>query len=77
MGGAGWVDPDVFRNASPIARVRTDAPPFLVVHGSADTVIPVERVERRSGAASVAYTSRCGASSRRSTATSPARLMST
>ena len=33
--------PDVFRNASPIARVRADAPPFLVVHGSADTVIPV------------------------------------
>ena len=33
--------PDVFRNASPIARVRADGPPFLVVHGSADTVIPV------------------------------------
>jgi acetyl esterase/lipase len=35
--------PEVFRNASPIARVRADAPPFLVVHGSADTVIPVEQ----------------------------------
>jgi acetyl esterase/lipase len=33
--------PEVFRNASPIARVRPDAPPFLVVHGAADTVIPV------------------------------------
>ncbi|MBV9515201.1 MAG: alpha/beta hydrolase, partial [Mycobacteriaceae bacterium] len=33
--------PEVFRQASPIARVRADAPPFLVVHGSADTVIPV------------------------------------
>jgi len=33
--------PHVFRNASPIARVRPDAPPFLIVHGSADTVIPV------------------------------------
>lgn len=33
--------PEVFRAASPIARVRADAPPFLVVHGSADTVIPV------------------------------------
>ncbi|MCG5432024.1 alpha/beta hydrolase [Mycobacterium sp. MYCO198283] len=33
--------PAVFRDASPIARVRPDAPPFLVVHGSGDTVIPV------------------------------------
>jgi acetyl esterase/lipase len=42
--------PEVFRAASPIARVRPDAPPFLVVHGTADTVIPVgearEFVER-------------------------------
>ncbi|MGV0656552.1 alpha/beta hydrolase, partial [Mycolicibacterium thermoresistibile] len=33
--------PEIFRCASPIARVHADAPPFLVVHGSADTVIPV------------------------------------
>ena len=33
--------PELFRNASPIARVRPDAPPFLIVHGSNDTVIPV------------------------------------
>jgi acetyl esterase/lipase len=33
--------PELFRAASPIARVRPDAPPFLVVHGSADSVIPV------------------------------------
>ena len=33
--------PDLFRAASPIARVHRDAPPFLVIHGSADTVIPV------------------------------------
>ncbi|MCV7001557.1 alpha/beta hydrolase [Mycolicibacterium alvei] len=32
---------DIFRSASPIARVRPDAPPFLVVHGTADTVIPI------------------------------------
>jgi acetyl esterase/lipase len=42
--------PELFRAASPIARVRPDAPPFLVVHGSADSVIPVgqarEFVER-------------------------------
>ena len=33
--------PELFRNASPIARVRPDAPPFMIVHGAADTVIPV------------------------------------
>lgn len=35
--------PGIFRKASPIARVRPDAPPFLVVHGSGDTVIPVQQ----------------------------------
>jgi acetyl esterase/lipase len=42
--------PEVFRAASPIAQIRPDAPPFLVVHGTADSVIPVgqarEFVER-------------------------------
>jgi acetyl esterase/lipase len=33
--------PQLFRDASPIARVRPDAPPFLIVHGGSDTVIPV------------------------------------
>jgi acetyl esterase/lipase len=53
--------PDVYRAASPIARVRSGAPPFLVVHGSADTVIPVEHacafVERlrATSRSSVAY----------------------
>jgi len=32
---------EVYRAASPIARVGPYAPPFLVVHGTADTVIPV------------------------------------
>jgi acetyl esterase/lipase len=35
--------PHVFKNASPIALVRPDAPPFLVVHGTADRFVPVER----------------------------------
>ncbi len=35
--------PETFRAASPIARVHQDAPPFLVIHGSADNVIPVEQ----------------------------------
>lgn len=33
--------PEVFRKASPIARVHRDAPPFLVIHGTRDSVIPV------------------------------------
>lgn len=35
--------PHLFKNASPIARVRPDAPPFLVVHGTADRFVPVQR----------------------------------
>lgn len=37
--------PDIFRKASPIARVHPDAPPFLVVHGTGDTVIPVAQAQ--------------------------------
>lgn len=33
--------PDIFRDASPVVRVRSDAPPFLVVHGTDDGIIPV------------------------------------
>lgn len=35
-------DPDAFRRASPVHRVREDAPTFLVVHGRRDTLTPVE-----------------------------------
>jgi acetyl esterase/lipase len=35
--------PELYRDASPIARVHRNAPPFLVIHGSKDTVIPVEQ----------------------------------
>jgi acetyl esterase/lipase len=34
--------PEVFRAASPLWRVCSDAPPFFVLHGDNDTVIPVE-----------------------------------
>jgi acetyl esterase/lipase len=34
-------DLEAFVRASPIERVRPDAPPFFVVHGGADSVIPV------------------------------------
>jgi acetyl esterase/lipase len=35
-------DPDAFRKASPMDLVRADAPPFFVIHGSHDTLVPVE-----------------------------------
>jgi acetyl esterase/lipase len=34
-------DDDVYRAASPIEAVREDAPPFLVIHGRNDTLVPV------------------------------------
>ncbi len=34
--------PDVFRGASPTFRVRCDAPPFFVLQGGNDTLVPVE-----------------------------------
>ncbi|MEY2460517.1 MAG: hypothetical protein QOG30_2347 [Acidimicrobiaceae bacterium] len=34
-------DPEAFRKASPMDRVRKDAPPFFVIHGSHDTLVPV------------------------------------
>ena len=44
----GWVlkvllheNPEAFDAASPIERVRPDAPPFYVVHGAVDTVAPL------------------------------------
>ncbi len=34
-------DPAVFEAASPLCRVNADAPPFFVVHGTNDTLVPV------------------------------------
>jgi acetyl esterase/lipase len=34
--------PEAFVRASPIERVHPDAPPFYVVHGDADSIIPVQ-----------------------------------
>lgn len=33
--------PDVFEAASPLARIHADAPPFFLIHGEQDTIIPV------------------------------------
>jgi acetyl esterase/lipase len=35
-------DPEAFRRASPLHRVHPGAPPFLVIHGTADSLVPVE-----------------------------------
>jgi acetyl esterase/lipase len=35
--------PEIFHAASPIAHAHADAPPFLVIHGSGDTVIPAQQ----------------------------------
>ena len=35
-------EPEAFAKASPIDRVRADAPPFLVIHGDRDTLAPLE-----------------------------------
>lgn len=35
-------DRSAFREASPLTHVRADAPPFFVIHGRNDTLVPVE-----------------------------------
>jgi acetyl esterase/lipase len=39
-------DPAVFEEASPLRRVNGDAPPFFVVHGTHDTLVPVAEARR-------------------------------
>jgi acetyl esterase/lipase len=39
-------DPEAFSRASPLARVSAAAPPFLVMHGSRDVVIPVSEARQ-------------------------------
>jgi acetyl esterase/lipase len=34
--------PEAFERASPIRRIERDAPPFLVIHGDLDTMVPVD-----------------------------------
>jgi acetyl esterase/lipase len=36
-------DPELFEKASPILRITPDAPDFLVLHGTVDTLFPVEQ----------------------------------
>ena len=39
-------DPDRYKKASPIEHVTKDDPPFLIVHGTADLVVPIIHSER-------------------------------
>jgi acetyl esterase/lipase len=39
-------DPHVFEDASPLRRVNSSAPPFFVVHGTHDTLVPVVEARR-------------------------------
>jgi acetyl esterase/lipase len=39
-------DPRPFEEASPLRRVNGDAPPFFVVHGTHDTLVPVAEARR-------------------------------
>jgi len=38
--------PDAYDRASPISRVYPEAPPFFVIHGQLDTLVPVESARR-------------------------------
>jgi acetyl esterase/lipase len=39
-------DPEAYRAMSPVHAVRPGAPPFLVVHGTVDNLVPVEQARR-------------------------------
>lgn len=44
--GRGLDDPEPYREASPVHHVAPGAPPFLVVHGTIDNLVPVEQARR-------------------------------
>jgi len=46
LGGTAAEEPDAYSDASPLAWVDGDTAPFLVVHGAADDVNPVEHSRR-------------------------------
>ena len=39
-------DPQRYRDASPMFRVHPDAPPFFVIHGESDSLVPVEEARQ-------------------------------
>jgi len=40
LGTAPWLDPDLARQASPVTYAHKGCPPFLIMHGSADPIVP-------------------------------------
>ncbi|GAB2838189.1 alpha/beta hydrolase [Actinoallomurus bryophytorum] len=67
MGTTRADDPEAYDRASPVHWVREDAPPFLIVHGDLDTLVPVAQARsfterlRRTSAAPVLYAEMKGA----------------
>jgi acetyl esterase/lipase len=45
VGGPLEERPELVRLANPIAHIRPGVPPFLIVHGEADEIVPVEQAE--------------------------------
>lgn len=45
VGGPVWDRQEMVRMANPITYVRRDAPPFLLIHGDEDTVVPYNQSE--------------------------------
>ena len=43
VGGRVFETLDVVRQASPITHIRPDAPPFLIIHGDQDPVVPISQ----------------------------------
>ncbi len=46
VGRSQYRHPEIFTAASPLARVHREAPPFLLVHGEWDAIIPVDEARR-------------------------------
>jgi len=67
MGATPDESPEAFREASPLTHVHEDAPPFFVIHGTHDNLVPVSQARRfveslrAKAKASVAYVELSGA----------------
>jgi acetyl esterase/lipase len=46
LGASAAQDPEKARLASPVTHVRGDAPPFLLLHGDADVLVPAQQSSR-------------------------------
>lgn len=46
LGARYGAKPEVYRKASPLEHVSKDAPPFLILHGTADVLVPIIHSER-------------------------------